>query len=432
MEVRYEMERDQDRLRSDIGHQQDILDREISYKQERERAHQQNLAAKNSEIAAHRDKQKAIESNIFYQNQVIASKEQSLIIQRQANEKLEGLLNQQREMIERQDARNQELAEQIKKAQEQNDVKLQKALETQMAAMNKVHKEDMDRLVKVILDAESTVKNIREMTDIKYAEGFGKIAGYESEKKILIDSICPQVATEKAGEKPIVPSGILFYGPMGNGKTTFAEALAGQLKCPIVTIAHDESVSPTDTYQKIVAAARDAQKRFEKEGIRTIISVDELDIITHKDYPETQRIAGMLKSFMDKSSEKYHCTIFTTTNYPDRIDRALLRDGRFMKVGLPPANKANAKAVLMHYAEPFADGKIDYDALAEHIVKVQPNAAYSNARIESIVTSLTTAGRKIKHSDLYQSIVRNAPDISREDLELFAKNMEYLKPIAKI
>ena len=60
---------------------------------------------------------------------------------------------------------------------------------------------------------------------------------------------------------------------------------------------------------------------------------------------------------------------------------------------------------------------------------VRNEVSYSNARLGAIVKSLTETGKRIRHSDLYQAITQNTPDISKEDLELFKRNVEYLRPI---
>jgi DNA polymerase III delta prime subunit len=277
---------------------------------------------------------------------------------------------------------------------------------------------------KKIDEATQRANYSKRMADLDNIKGFGRLAGYDKEKKILGDHVCAKILDEKNGvPEPKVPAGILFYGPFGSGKTTFAKALAGQADCQLVSVDHEDT--PQETFKKIKEVALNAQKRFEQDRTRTIILLDEIDLLA----PNGTNTAGRLKQFMDTSSEKYHCTLFATTNYPDRIDQALLRDGRFIKVGLPPADKENTAAILKHYAEAAGTtGDIKYGELAEQIVKTQPEEAFSNARIKTIVTDLAEETKKpISHSDLLKAINAVQPDILKEDLELFEKNMKILR-----
>ena len=281
---------------------------------------------------------------------------------------------------------------------------------------------------KEIDEATNLAAYYKRITDLTNINGFGKMAGYDDIKNVLKDHVCTPIALEKEGNLSAtdrVPAGILFYGPMGTGKTTFAVALAGQTECKYVPIKHKDT--PLDTFKKIEEEAANAQKRFKEEGKRTILHLDEIDALA-----DERKMADRLKQFMDTSSEEYHCTLVTTTNHPDQIDEALLRRGRFIKVALPPANKKNAAAIIQHYAEAAGTtGEIKYEEIAEHIVKHQPERAFSNDVIKETVISVgqkaTQLGKKIAHTDLIEAFKAERPDISKTALELFEKNKQLLK-----
>ena len=69
--------------------------------------------------------------------------------------------------------------------------------------------------------------------------GFSKIAGYNSEKEILNKYFISEIKKEQNGEQANVPNSVLFFGPTGNGKTTFAKSLCKALDCK------DNVCSPT-------------------------------------------------------------------------------------------------------------------------------------------------------------------------------------------
>ena len=79
-------------------------------------------------------------------------------------------------------------------------------------------------------------------------------------------------------------------------------------------------------------------------------------------------------------------------------------------------------AILKYYTQPHTSQNINYEELAEQIMKVQPNAAFSNAKIETAVDEVIKAeqnlGKEITQEDLLKSIRSKEPDITKKDLEI--------------
>lgn len=338
-------------------------------------------------------------------------------------------------MTEKQEATNKEMAEKMQKAMEAKDQKMQEDLQKQSKQMREMYEKQLEAITAKMTNVSRTEENFRKMQDTKNADGFARIAGYGKEKDKLVNIVGKAIALEKSGKPANVPNGILFYGPMGNGKSTFAGAFAKQLCCRLddsveSNLDEDGNVDAAQNLKNIREAAKNGQEHFEKTGQRTIIQIDELDAFAPKELP---KLTGAMKDFMDNVSKKYHCTIFATTNHPEDIDPILLRDGRFdLKAGLPPADKSNALAVLKHYGDKVADETVNFDELADEIVKVQPDEAYSNARIESVVTRFMQENselEKMSHTDFLQSIRETDPDISKRDLDKFAEQIKYMKGV---
>lgn len=259
-----------------------------------------------------------------------------------------------------------------------------------------------------------------------FPKGFEKIAGYAEEKQVLVNIVGTPIALERAGHRAVVPNGVLLFGPLGTGKTSLATAFAEQLDCRLIRF--QQSLNDAEDMKNLLEEAKNAQKLFETDGKRTIIQMDCCEEMLAKG----SKIITPFKNLMDNLSEKYHCTIFATANFPERIDDILLRDNRFsIKIGLSPANKENAMSVLKHYTGRFADESIHYDELAEEILKVQPGAAFSNARIKRVVTELIdhNSNKKITQHDLLKAIKEIGPDITKQMLELFKKQIEHVKHI---
>ena len=275
-------------------------------------------------------------------------------------------------------------------------------------------------------------KNLHEMYEkmyeIKHKKGFGKLGGYQVEKDYLLQHLGDSILFEREGHDAIVPNGVLFFGPQGCGKTTFAQAFAEQLGCRIVNIRPTNSDDKNlDNLEK---AATEAEENYKKDRIRTILNIDEFDI-----FVEGRRGIGNMKAFMDRVSQDYHCTVFATTNYFENIDSILMRDGRFdIKIPLAPANKQNIKAILEHTAKQFVFSDVDFDEIAEKIYSVQKeDKAYSNARIVKFMNELIQKargiGHKVCHLNIMNALKDLQPDIQKEALDLFKKQKSIYKAI---
>lgn len=335
-----------------------------------------------------------------------------------------------------------ELEEPMAKALESNDQNLRtqmtdthdpkKHLEVmqELEANFKKQKHDQE-LAKKLEETNALVDEMYESCcNFNKPKGFGKIAGYENIKRMLIDHLGVPIALEKSGLPTAVPNGVLLFGPLGTGKTTLAKAFAEQLDCNLVQI--NPTFDFKTDFHNLVNTAKAAQKKFEKDKIRTIIQIDSFEVFA----PKNSKIIAPLKNLMDQLSEKYHCTIFAITNFPEQLEPLLLVDHRLgVKVGLPPADKESAKAILKHYAGQFADEGVNYDVLAEELFKVQPNEAFSNARIMNVIRNCIQEKiffaneNKITQEHLLISIKEAGPDISKRVMELFKKQIEYIKHI---
>lgn len=388
---------------------------------------------------------KANEETIFYQNQSKVAKGQFNIINQAIDVRLQNLQEVQKQMEVSHKNLINELSQKLNDAKGQKNIKLQEEINLQLKEMQKSQKAEMEEITKNIKDLMQSSKVFEKINNKTNLKGFNRIAGYQEQINSLLDHVGVPIALEKIGKQSDVPGGILFFGPQGNGKTTFAEAFADRLGCNLVKITPEFDAKTN--WRNLENIAENAQLRFQKDKTRTVILINEFDNFASNE-PKSgfKKVIDMLsltgirdininlRKFIDECSKKYHCTVFATTNYPERIDVDLLSSANFYKTGLPPADKKNAAAVLKHYAEDFANNNIDYDKLAEYMVKNQTNEAFSNSRIRALVMDITKAdknkARKITQEDLYQSIINKGADIRKEDLELFNKQIEYMAKLS--
>lgn len=145
---------------------------------------------------------------------------------------------------------------------------------------------------------------------------------------------------ERVGIEP--PSGILLYGPPGNGKTQLAKAVASETESTFVKVVGSEFVR-----KFIGEGARIVREVFQlaRDKGPSIIFIDEIDAIGSRRIDsevsgdrEVHRTMMQLLSEMDGFDPSGNVKILAATNRPDMLDPALLRPGRFdrlIEVPLP-------------------------------------------------------------------------------------------------
>ena len=190
----------------------------------------------------------------------------------------------------------------------------------------------------------------------------------------------------------------------------------------------EDTLNPAENLKNIKRLADEAQENFEKTNKRTILQIDEFETFAETGSP----LVAPLKTLFDDISKTKHCTFFLTTNFPEKIDDILLRNKRVdIKVPLYPADSKTAGAIVEHYGKEFADSTVNFEKLGEMLTNNEDGSLFSNSRIESIVTNYVKqfAKKMMSHSDFVESIKNAYPDIKKEALELFKKQIEIMKHV---
>jgi transitional endoplasmic reticulum ATPase len=120
-----------------------------------------------------------------------------------------------------------------------------------------------------------------------------------------------------------VPSGLLFFGEPGTGKTETARALAKETSYAFLGTSGNDLIMKPNEIDRILAEARDIRP--------CIVFIDEADdILANRQSSNVTTITNKLLTAMDGSGGKIPDILFiAATNHPDHVDPAALRGGRF-------------------------------------------------------------------------------------------------------
>lgn len=120
-------------------------------------------------------------------------------------------------------------------------------------------------------------------------------------------------------------TGILLYGEPGTGKTTISNMLSSVFNCDIVLINMSEFVNINTTELTNTINADDKTYFVVLEDIDCVIG----DRNSETDDLENKKNVNKLLQFLDSTSSPNNVVFIATTNHIEKLDDAIIRDGRF-------------------------------------------------------------------------------------------------------
>lgn len=248
--------------------------------------------------------------------------------------------------------------------------------------------------------------------------GFAAIAGMEELKaQMKLDVIDALNDPEKYLKYGIsIPNGMLLYGPPGCGKTFFAKKFAEEVQSYFMI------KTPSDLKSKYVNASQEniAQMFKEaKEHAPTIIFIDEInELLPSRDGEAHEMSISAVNEMLSQMDRTGDSGIFLigATNFPHKIDSAMLRSGRLDKKFYisPPDQVARKSMFEMYLHNRYIDFGIDYDELA----RLTENYVSSDIRfiIDEASRQALRENVRISMKILQATIIRNKPSISLSEL----------------
>lgn len=238
---------------------------------------------------------------------------------------------------------------------------------------------------------------------------FDDVAGEDEAKENLseiVDFLHHPDKYAKIGAK--MPKGVLLVGPPGTGKTMLAKAVAGEAGVPFFPIAGSEFVE-----MFVGMGASKVRDLFQqaKQKAPCIIFIDEIDAIGQKrtgnamGNSEREQTLNQLLTEMDGFNADDNVVILAATNWPESLDPALLRPGRFdRRVPVELPDLAGREAILKAHAKKVALGDdVDFHTITRMAAGAS-GAELANIVNEAALRAVRDHRDAVSQADLEESI----------------------------
>lgn len=273
--------------------------------------------------------------------------------------------------------------------------------------------------------------------------GLNAIQGYGLEKyKLAMDFIAPVINRAHGNEFPMMPNGLLLYGPPGSGKTYAAEKTCEHLKhfgINVIEVKLKEKGHAKNA-ETIKTAFKDAEEYYNMTSNPSVIyfpqDIDNYFIDRNKNASCVQEVRALLNCAENCASKGI--TWIGTANYPKMIDSALLRPGR-LSLKIPIGNMEDfeigdmIKYVLYGIDEKDSAQEFDYKKVTD--VLKQDETCYTPDEIRLFVENaklhnphpeeFVTADMVIDEINTYKSLYN--PTLTPESVAKFKEDQSYIR-----
>ncbi|MBG9694174.1 hypothetical protein ABD91_25930 [Lysinibacillus sphaericus] len=263
------------------------------------------------------------------------------------------------------------------------------------AGLSRLHIEDIFLIAHQngVLDKDMIIERKKELIERQFGQliemvdtdrySLDDFSGQEHLKSYHLEAIVNPIL---AGDLNSVPKGLLYSGPPGTGKTYFANCLAGSAKINFIEFKMSKILD-----KWVGEAEKNLEKAFNCFNSLTpvIVFIDEIDqALSRGNGSDSNSVRsnmfGMFLSFLSKPENRGNILFIGATNYPNQLDEALKRAGRFdKKIPFMLPSKEERSNVIEYHVNKCSVvnnlDKEDFDAIADN------TNDYSPAELENIV-----------------------------------------------
>ena len=192
-----------------------------------------------------------------------------------------------------------------------------------------------------------------------------------------------------------LPKGVLLVGPPGTGKTLLARAVAGEAGVPFFFMSGSEF---DEIY--VGVGAKRVRELFANARTKApaIIFIDELDAIggkrNERDPAYVKQSLNQLLTELDGFTQDTGVIILAATNFPQLLDKALTRPGRFDRnVVVPLPDVRGRVAILKHHMK-----NVQIATDVDESIIARGTTGFSGAELENLVNQAAVRASKNKAS----------------------------------
>lgn len=234
-----------------------------------------------------------------------------------------------------------------------------------------------------------------------------------------------------------IPKGILFKGVPGTGKTYAARCIAGDVDCYFMTCTASSLQgmyigSGAENIRNVFEGAKALRKA---SGKGVIIFFDELDSLgsreTHNGGAsgEEDRTLNQLLAELSGFEDAEGIMVLGATNYPERIDDALMRSGRFSRQITIEVPGEDERRNLVDYYFKKLTMNIDDECTVEDVTAL--TESLTPADISEIINEAGILAIREKRHTVYISDVNEAINkVITKNIRKPDKDIEYQKLVA--
>lgn len=206
--------------------------------------------------------------------------------------------------------------------------------------------------------------NVKEMPDVKFTDVHGVDEAKEDLQDVVNFLKNPKQYTGLGGK---LPKGVLLTGPPGTGKTLLARAIAGEAGVPFFFM------SGSDFDEMFVGVgAKRVRELFAQAKAKSpsIVFIDELDAVGSKRNPKDssylRQTLNQLLVELDGFEQNSGVVFIGATNFPQSLDKALTRPGRFdIQINVPLPDVRGRIQILQHHAKQVKmAANVDFSTIA--------------------------------------------------------------------